>query len=113
MVAALAQVDDEVEIHRTTRAEKDRRALRCEARTVRGDQHVGLQPRLFLAADFAQAGRADFLPGLQQEDRVEAETATRLQHSFERGDVDRVLALVVSGAAAVETVAAPGQLPGR
>ena len=48
MMAALAQVDDQVEIHRAARAEEDRRPLRREARPVRGDQHIGGEPVLVL-----------------------------------------------------------------
>ena len=48
MMAALAQIDDEVEIHRAARPEKDRRPLRREARPVRGDQHIGREPVLVL-----------------------------------------------------------------
>jgi hypothetical protein len=54
MMAALTQIDDQVEIHRAAGAEKDRRPLRREARPVRGDQHIGPQPVLEHAAHLAQ-----------------------------------------------------------
>ena len=43
MVAAFAQVHHEVHVERAARAEKDGRAVGCQARTVGSDQHVGLQ----------------------------------------------------------------------
>jgi hypothetical protein len=113
MMAALAQIDDQVEIHRAAGAEKDRRPLRRETRPVRGDQHIGPQPVLVVPADFAQAGRADLFAGLDQEHRIEAEPAAGPQHAIERGQVDRVLALVVGGAAAVKPLADRLQFPGR
>jgi|HubBroStandDraft_4_1064222.scaffolds.fasta_scaffold00243_4 hypothetical protein len=113
MMAALAQIDDQVEIHRAAGAEKDRRPVRRQARPVGGDQHIRRKFVLVLPADLAQAGRTDLLPCLDQQFGVEAEPATRLQHAIHRGDVDRVLALVVGGAAAVEALATRGQRPGR
>jgi hypothetical protein len=105
MMPAFAQIHDQVEIHRAARAEKDRRPLRREARAVRGDQHIGLEPVFVFPANLAQPGRADFFAGLDQEHRIEAEPASNLQHAIERRHVDRVLALIVGGAAAVEPLA--------
>ena len=56
MMAAFAQIHDQVEIHRAARPEKDRRPLRREARPVRGDQHIGAQPVLVFPADLSQSG---------------------------------------------------------
>src|SRR5712691_2621162 len=113
MMPAVAQIDREVEIHRAAGAEEDRRPLRRQARSVRGDQHIGGEAVLVLPAHLAQARRADLLAGLDQEDRIEAEPAARLEDAVERGEVDRVLALVVGGAAAVEPVALLLQAPWR
>ena len=63
--------------------------------------------------ELAQADRAAFLAGLQHQLQVEAELAAALrQHRLQRGQVQRVLALVVGGAAAVPAVAFLGQRPG-
>ncbi len=113
MMPALAQIDDEVEIHRSARAEKDRRPLGRQAGAVGGDQYIGGEAAFLLPANLAQTGRADLLAGLQQQDRVEPKPSARLQHGFEGREVDRMLALIVGGAAAVEPVALPGQLPRR
>jgi len=64
MVAAFAQIDDQVEIHRAARPEKDRRTFRREARPVRGDQHIGAEPVLVQPAHLAQPRRADLFAGL-------------------------------------------------
>ncbi|MGY4422759.1 hypothetical protein ACVWY2_005208 [Bradyrhizobium sp. JR6.1] len=63
-------------------------------------------------ADLAQIRRADLLAGLDDELGVEAElAAARLLHRAQRGHVDRMLALVVGGAAAVDAVALDRGLP--
>src|ERR1051326_2656898 len=102
MMRALTQFYRKIEIHRAARPEKDRRPLGREARPVGSDQHVAGEPVLVLPADFAQPRRADLLARLDQERRIESEPPARLQHTAERRQVDRVLALVVGGAAAVE-----------
>ena len=56
-------------------------------------------------AHFAQARRADLLAGLDQHLEVEAEPAARLDRRVDRGEVDRVLALVVRRPPAVEPLA--------
>src|SRR5260370_24463518 len=92
MMPALAQIDRKVEIHRAAGAEEDRWPLRREARSVRGDQHIGGEAVLVLPAHLAQPRRADLLTGLDQEDRIEAEPAARPEDAVERAEGDRGLA---------------------
>ena len=113
MMAALAQIDGEVEIIGAPCAEKDRRPLRTEPRPVGTDKNVGGEQVLVLLAELFQARRTGLLPRLDQQFRIESERSPGPQHGFQRGDIDRVLALVVGGAAAVEPLALLGQDPGR
>ena len=64
-------------------------------------------------AELAQPGRADLLAHFDQQLRVEAEPPARREHPPERREVDRVLALVVGGAAPVPAAAAADDLPRR
>src|SRR5581483_4907956 len=64
-----------------------------------------------LLAELLQAGRAHLLAGLDQHLQVEAELAARAQHRFERGKIDRVLALVVGRATTVDAIAFLPQRP--
>ena len=112
MVPAGAQVHHQIHVERAARAQKDGRAIGAEARPVGGDQHVRPHRLAMLRTDFAQSRRADLLAGFDQHLEVEAEPAARREHRLDRGEVDRVLPLVVGGAAAVETVAFARQLPG-
>src|SRR5262249_61678876 len=89
------------------------RTVGGEPRAVGGDQRVGGEQVAVLGADLAQAGRADLLAHLEQPFGVEAEPAALLEHRGERRDVDRVLALVVGGAAAVVAAVSLDELPGR
>ena len=102
VVAGVAQLDHQIEVERAAAAEEDRRRVRREARPVGGEQQIGRELRLVALADLAQAGRADLLAGLDQHLGVEAEPAALGDHDPERGEVDRVLALVVGDAAAVD-----------
>ena len=113
MVAALAQGELEVEVERAARAAEDGRPAMVEPRAVRADQGIGLERRLVGLAEIGQPGRAGLLAGLDQDGRVEAEVAALLQHAGKGCDVDRVLALVVGGAAAVHAVALDHDLPRR
>ena len=113
MVAALARVDPDVDREGAARAERDGRAVGGEARPVRADQHVGGEQIAVLGAQLAQARRAGLLAHLDQPFGVEAELAALGQHRRLRGDVDRVLALVVDHAAAVVAAVLLGQRPGR
>src|SRR4051812_24256109 len=67
---------------------------------------------LVLLAERLQARRPRLLAGLDQHLDVEAELAARAQHRLERAEIDRVLPLVVGGAAAVDALAFLLQLPG-
>jgi hypothetical protein len=66
-----------------------------------------------LLTHLAQARGADLLTGLDQQLHIEVELAARLQHRRQRADIDRVLALVVGGAATIEALALRLYLPGR
>ncbi len=69
-------------------------------------------PSELLAAERLEAGRADFFAGFHEEGRVEPELAALLDDGAQRRDVDRVLRLVVGGAAAVVALALLGHRPG-
>ena len=103
----------EVEVERAARAEEQRRLRGAQARAVGGDQHVGGK-RLALALRRRRAARrAGLLAGLEQDLDVEAQPSARFEHALERREVDRVLALVVRGAAAVPAVAFARERPRR
>ncbi len=113
MHAARAQLQHQVEVEGAARAGGDGRDLGLDARAVAGDQHVGGEFLGVGGDELAQAGGAALLGHLQHDLHVEAELAVALRdHGFERGDVQRVLALVVGGAAAVPAVAFLDQPPG-
>jgi hypothetical protein len=61
MVAAFAQVDDEVHVESAARAEEHRRLPWLQARAVGGDQHVRLQEGFVFGTELLQAWRSDFL----------------------------------------------------
>ena len=124
MVAALPQVGHQVEVQRAARAEEQRRAAGADPRPVGGDEHVCGEPVAVRVAHRVQPGRADLLAGLDQPLEVDAEAGTRgivrgeallarppLQHQPQRGEIDRMLALVVGGAATVPAVALGLQRP--
>ncbi len=113
VMAAFAQVDREVEIESTARAQEQRRPLRVETRAVGGDQHVGGERRALALAQLAQSRRTGLLAGLEQHARVEAEMPARGEHLLERREIDRVLALVVGRAAAIPALALARELPRR
>ncbi len=105
-------------IHRSigisaTRAERDGRPVGGEPRPVRADQHIGGEQIAMLGAEFAQARRAGFFAHLDQPFGVEAELAALGEYGRLRGDIDRVLALVVDHAASVVAAVLLGHGPGR
>ncbi len=113
MMPAVAQIDVEMDAQAAAAAEEDGRPLRRQPRAVGGEEQIGLQLLAQALADLAQIGRADLLPGLDDEFGVEAElAAARLAHHRERRHVDAVLALVVGGAAAIDALALDGGPPG-
>ena len=67
---------------------------------------------LVLRAELLQSGRADFLSRLYEYFQVEPQHPSRGNRRRHGAKVDRMLALVVGGAAAVEPVALALQLPG-
>ena len=113
MVAAFTRIHREVDRERAAAAEKDRRPVGREPWPVRADQHVGAQQAGVLGAEFAQARRAHFLAHLDQPFGVEAEAPACRHHRRHRGEIDRVLALVVRRAAAVIAAVTLGQRPRR
>ena len=95
------------------RAGGDGRHTRHHPRAVAGDQHVRRQFVPLRRDEVAQSDRAALLAGFQHQFQVEPELAAALrQHRFQRGQVQRVLALVVGGAATVPAIALLGQRPG-
>ena len=106
VMAALAQVDGEVEVERAARAQEQRRPRRAQARAVGGDQHVGAKRRRARART-SRASPASRSPRRSRAApcTLKPSAAARLEHARERGEVDAVLALVVGGAAAVPAVA--------
>src|SRR4051812_12396406 len=110
---AFTRIDPEIERKGAARAERDGRAIRGEARPVRANQCVGLEQLVVLGAELAQARRAGFLAHLDQPFRIEAELAPLGEYGRLRGDVDRVLPLVVDHPAPVIAAVLFGQSPGR
>ena len=101
MMAAIAQLNMHIEIESAASAQEQGRALRPEPRAVGGDQYVGPEPVAVVLAHLAQAGGAHLLARLDQVDDVEAESAADLERRVEGGEIDRVLTLIVGGAAAI------------
>src|SRR5262245_22833077 len=64
-----------------------------------------------LFAHGTKSGRSHFLAHLEQKLRVEAEPAASFRHARERGEVDRVLSLVVRSATPVPAPAFNGEVP--
>ena len=114
VVAALAQIDDQVDHVAAPAAEKQRRTVGRDARPVRCDQEIGLeQPILVEFAQLPQTRRTELLAHFDQELDIEPQPAALGEHGSDRGDIDRVLALVVGGAAPVPALAFDRQRPGR
>src|SRR5437763_7797495 len=111
MMAPIAQLNMHIEIESAASAQEQGRALRPEPWAVGGDQYVGLEPVAVVLAHLAQAGGAHLLARLDQVDDVEAEAAAGPEHRVEGGEINRVLSLIVGGAAAIEAVAPPLQPP--
>ena len=105
--------DAEIEIERAAGAQEDRRPVRAKARAVGGDQHVRAQRRRARFAGPSQPGRTDFLAHFHQQLGVEAESPARSEHLPERGEVDRVLTLVVGRAPPVPAASVRRNLPWR
>src|SRR5262249_30756954 len=93
--------------------EKHRGTIRSEPRSIRSDQHIGLQFVTERQTNLVQIGRADLLRHLHDEFRVETEfAAARIPNRAKSGEVDAMLTLVVSGAAAVDAIAYHCRPPG-
>ena len=101
VVTTFAEIDRQVEVERATGSHEDGGHLRCEPGAIRADQQVGAQQIAVQSRELVQAGRADLLAGVDQEDRVETESSAGLQHRAQGRDIDRVLALVVGRSATV------------
>src|ERR1051326_344912 len=113
-MTALAQIDVKIDRIAAAGAEKNRRHARRVARAVGADQHVGLEQTVAMrGADLAQARRTDLFGHFDENFAVEAERAAFGHHRLERTEIDAVLALIVGGAAAVDTVALDCDVPGR
>jgi len=113
VMTALAQRDAQGEIDDAARTQEKRRPLRRDARAVGRQEKIGREELAIGGADLPQTGRSHLLAGLDEKLGVEAELAAAPQHGAERAQIDAVLALVVGGAAAIEIVAALGELPRR
>ncbi len=112
MMAAFAQIDDQIEILGSAGAKENRRPIRRYPRPVRGDEHVGGE-RIQVGLDhFCQAGRTVLLARLNHKFGIEAEAPARFQRRGHRAHVQRVLPFVISRAAPVHPVAALRQRPG-
>ncbi len=105
VMRTLAQIDGQVETDAPARSHEHGRRIRLQARSVRGDQHVGRQPVLVRSEKLGQPGRTGFFAHLDQDLAVEPQRATRFQHCFQRCDVDQMLSLVVRRTAPIEPVA--------
>ena len=104
MMAALAQIDDQVEIDRAARAEKDRRASSAQAAARRRRSARRRRARLACCAQNSRRpGEPISSPVSISTLQLKPSCAALGEHGVERGEVDRVLALVVGGAAAVDS----------
>ena len=93
-------------------AEEDGRPVRRQPRPVGRQEQIGLQFLAMGFADLPQIGRADLLAGLDDEFGIEAElAAARLAHRAQGREIDAVLPLVVSRAAAIDALASGRGLP--
>ena len=110
VMTAVAQVDVEMDADAATAAQEQRRTIGGQTRPVGGHEQIGLERIAIEIADLAEIGRAD---SRLDEFGIEAELAAAgLAHGTERRHVDAVLALVVSGAAAIEANARRCRAPG-
>src|SRR5579863_60516 len=105
MVAARAQIDQQVEGHAATGAERDVWDREALAGTVERDERIGGERVAMLLDEGKQAGGAGFLTHLNQELRIEAKLAAFGDDGSERFERDQVLAFVVHRPAAVYTIA--------
>ena len=113
MVAALAQIDIEMDTVAAAAAEEDGRPIGRKPRPVGGQEQIRLQLLAVGLAHLPQVGRADLLAGLDDEFDVEAELAAAgLAHGAQGREIDAVLALVVGGAAAIDALAFGRGFPG-
>ena len=78
MIFPVTRLDHQIERQGAARAEKNGRLRVLQARAIRCDQQVRLQPLALFSADLPQAGGAPFLTHLDQELCIEAEAAARL-----------------------------------
>ena len=112
MVSAFAQINDEIEIFRPPRAEKQCRPVGRNPRPIRGNENVRGERVQVGFDDFLQTGGTVFFARLDHEFRIETEPPPRRQRGRHGAHIERVLSLVVGGAAAVQLVAALGDRPG-
>src|SRR3546814_3672232 len=110
---ALPHIDDEVEVPRTTIAERDRRTVGRYARPVGCDEDIGAEICAVGFDDLADASRTVLFAGLYHELRVEAEMAALGDDGLQRQHVDRMLPLVVRRTAAIEVVSIHMDAPRR
>ncbi|CAH0325967.1 hypothetical protein SRABI106_04552 [Rahnella aquatilis] len=114
MIGVVAGIDGQTEIDRTPRAEEQRRAHSTQARAVGGQENVGAELVVIIAAQFGQPRRADFFTHFEQQFAVKAETATTcFEDLFQRRNINAVLAFVVGAAASVPAVTFFFQRPWR
>src|SRR5205823_5182753 len=112
MVPAFAQIDIEMDAVAAAAAEEDGRPLRRQPRSIGRQEQIGLQLLAMGFAHLPQIGRADLLAGLDDEFGIEAELAAAgLAHGAQGREIDAVLALIVSRAAAIDALASGGGLP--
>ncbi len=93
-------------------AEAHGRPVRADARAVRRDQDVGARRRRFCPTTSATPAEPFSSPVSIMNLALKPRLPRLRKHGVERGHVDRVLALVVGRAAAVEAVAVARRPPG-
>ncbi|MNI70579.1 hypothetical protein D3C73_1264010 [compost metagenome] len=67
MMGAVTQVDAQLEVECTSRAEENSRSGRAQARAVRGDEDVGRQLVAMLHAELTQPRRTRLFAHFQQQ----------------------------------------------
>jgi hypothetical protein len=113
MMGGRAQIDVKIEVEGAAGSEKDRRTGRRQSGPVGRDQDIGGERVALALAHRAKARRADLLADFHQQLDVEPKLAPLPEDLRERGKIDRVLALVVGGAAPVPAIAFDADLPWR
>ena len=108
---ARPEINRQIKIHHSARAQKNRRAIGRQARAVGGDEYIGTQLFAMRRTKCIEPWRAHFLAGFHEYFQIEAELAAHIQYALDRADIDRVLAFVIGRAAAIQSIILFDQSP--